>query len=512
MNNLHKYILVCCAAFICTFRCFGENNNAEQPYITQVVEAYGSTDNEALKNAFHEAVRKAIGFFLVAKKTTIDDSSTIEICTNADALVVEHKVLKRTILEDGVICLQVEAQIMRQKFSELLATKTTTNIDETSIVDIKRRKDSLSDTKKSLQILFENYPNNLLDMQLLGRLELSDDADIDNSTYDDITYKILISVNQAAYSNFIKKLKELLKVTSKNYAQFRGQSYAKTKHFFTANKDEHRIYIEEFVNPQKTIEFPNTVKYTMFSVSSNIESYIYKLCSISYREGTTIQVDFLDEAKEVVHTDYFGTSLFQSYYSLYPINQNNWELRALYYDEENDNRISSYPIMSHSRLLFAPFIDYSLMATITVKTRIPSDTINRIKTCRIILCDSEMLYKTNNEFYNIVKPINNVTSSNSSAGLPFLGVVLGWNAYSGVRIRNVVPNSPAARAGLRANDIILKINKHNVRDENDFGIYLKSRFFPGNTITLLVKRNQNTFSVSAQLTDFKSQCNSVNFQ
>ena len=91
------------------------------------------------------------------------------------------------------------------------------------------------------------------------------------------------------------------------------------------------------------------------------------------------------------------------------------------------------------------------------------------------------------------------------AGLPFLGVGIAGSAYPGVRIQNVVPNSPAARAGLRANDIILKINKHNVKDDNDFSMYLKSRFFPGNTITLLVKRNQNTFSVSAQLTDFKSQ-------
>jgi len=68
----------------------------------------------------------------------------------------------------------------------------------------------------------------------------------------------------------------------------------------------------------------------------------------------------------------------------------------------------------------------------------------------------------------------------------------------GVEITLVDDNSPAARAGLRENDVVLEINGQNVDSREEF-VRMVAESTPGAKVSLLVWRNGSKQSVSATL-------------
>lgn len=71
----------------------------------------------------------------------------------------------------------------------------------------------------------------------------------------------------------------------------------------------------------------------------------------------------------------------------------------------------------------------------------------------------------------------------------------------GVAISTVVPDSPAAKAGLKVGDVIVAVNGTNVEDVNSFRLQIAG-FAPGTTIQLKVDRNGQTLDVPVKLTTF----------
>src|SRR3954470_6201416 len=69
---------------------------------------------------------------------------------------------------------------------------------------------------------------------------------------------------------------------------------------------------------------------------------------------------------------------------------------------------------------------------------------------------------------------------------------------SGVVVRRVDENSPAARAGLRENDVITEVNGQKVDDGEDF-IRMIGEISPGNKVSLTLWRDGVKQSVSAPL-------------
>ncbi len=71
----------------------------------------------------------------------------------------------------------------------------------------------------------------------------------------------------------------------------------------------------------------------------------------------------------------------------------------------------------------------------------------------------------------------------------------------GVAIATVVPDSPAAKAGLKVNDVIVAVNGTNVEDLNSFRLQIAG-FSPGTTVELKVVRDGQTLNTSVKLTEF----------
>lgn len=78
-----------------------------------------------------------------------------------------------------------------------------------------------------------------------------------------------------------------------------------------------------------------------------------------------------------------------------------------------------------------------------------------------------------------------------------LGVMLA-DGDGGAKVMQVVPESPAERAGLRADDVIAKVNDKAVDSRESLIGTIKS-FMPGQEVTLAVKRGEKEMRVTAKL-------------
>ena len=80
----------------------------------------------------------------------------------------------------------------------------------------------------------------------------------------------------------------------------------------------------------------------------------------------------------------------------------------------------------------------------------------------------------------------------------YVGVFLNGTSAGGAEISSVQPGSPANRAGLKPNDLVIAINGRKITSTQQF-IETVDMYSPGQTITLTVKRNGATQQLKLQL-------------
>ncbi len=111
---------------------------------------------------------------------------------------------------------------------------------------------------------------------------------------------------------------------------------------------------------------------------------------------------------------------------------------------------------------------------------------------------------------NTAKPIADELVATGHAVHPFLGV--NYSALTptqaarlgipsntqGILIASVVPNSPAAQAGLQARDVVTAVEGQKITDESTLGKVLFARK-PGDTVTLTVLRGGQSMDIKATL-------------
>jgi S1-C subfamily serine protease len=67
---------------------------------------------------------------------------------------------------------------------------------------------------------------------------------------------------------------------------------------------------------------------------------------------------------------------------------------------------------------------------------------------------------------------------------------IGLNSTDGIFISEVIVGSPADSSGLKSNDVIVGLDELRIRNFNDLSVYLERNTQPGDTITVIVIRNQ----------------------
>jgi putative serine protease PepD len=99
---------------------------------------------------------------------------------------------------------------------------------------------------------------------------------------------------------------------------------------------------------------------------------------------------------------------------------------------------------------------------------------------------------------NMVAHIASEILSGHKVRHAFVGVFLNSNAVGGAQITQVQPDSPAARAGLRAEDLVTAIDGKTISSTQQF-IETVDTYSPGQTITLTVKRHDQTRTLKLTL-------------
>ena len=85
-------------------------------------------------------------------------------------------------------------------------------------------------------------------------------------------------------------------------------------------------------------------------------------------------------------------------------------------------------------------------------------------------------------------------------GMVYLGVTLDFeNSENGVGIQEVAPNSPAAKAGVKSGDVIIKIGDNDVKSVQDLPGILRQRK-PGDEVDVIVKRDGKDVTLKVKLT------------
>jgi putative serine protease PepD len=83
----------------------------------------------------------------------------------------------------------------------------------------------------------------------------------------------------------------------------------------------------------------------------------------------------------------------------------------------------------------------------------------------------------------------------------YLGVAMGdaTGNQNGAVVQEVTPDSPAARAGLQAGDVVVSIDGRAVQDRSELVAAIRSHK-PGDKVTLVVVRGGNETTITATLT------------
>jgi serine protease Do len=81
---------------------------------------------------------------------------------------------------------------------------------------------------------------------------------------------------------------------------------------------------------------------------------------------------------------------------------------------------------------------------------------------------------------------------------PTMAKALGLNEAGGVLIGDVTAKGPAAQAGLKAGDVVLKLNGETVADSAALRLHI-SETDPGTTVPLTVRRGSNTLDLNVKL-------------
>ena len=82
----------------------------------------------------------------------------------------------------------------------------------------------------------------------------------------------------------------------------------------------------------------------------------------------------------------------------------------------------------------------------------------------------------------------------------FLGIfITSPQVDSGAEVDDIVPGSPAAKAGIKKGDIILEINGQKVTDE-EFLVNSITKTKPGGNVSLKIRRNSKTVVLTMQTT------------
>jgi hypothetical protein len=112
-------------------------NVTDSKFIEVQAEGIGESKINALKNAWSEAVRQAVGVYLISDEKVIDDELVENIATYSKGQVESYQLLKSDKQSDGwhvVILAKIEKDVLKEEIQNSDPQKQTFSFDASNEV------------------------------------------------------------------------------------------------------------------------------------------------------------------------------------------------------------------------------------------------------------------------------------------------------------------------------------------------------------------------------------------
>lgn len=206
MTSLKKLFL----AILTTFAMFATATAfSEEHSITVQATGQGINKTEALEDALRNAVRKAVGTYVVTQTKLTAEDFDEDIYINADAVVTKHREIK-TSEKAGIVTIAIEASVVKNDLLKYIAKTESTKITSTDLGNLLNRRKALATAEKTLEYIFQDIGSKMYLAKKKGDFSLDQDDELDTDSVK-IIINYELSFNSSEYTKFEKRLKNLLK-------------------------------------------------------------------------------------------------------------------------------------------------------------------------------------------------------------------------------------------------------------------------------------------------------------
>jgi hypothetical protein len=331
---------------------------------TVLVEGVGTTAEEALKDAFRNAVRQVVGE-VVDAETLVKNEELVkdQVLTYSDAFVPRHKKLSER-QENGQFRVSIQATVQRRSLMQKLTTAkiAVKAVDGQSMFgNVVSQLDAEKDAGALIRKAFEGFPGNCIESKVLGEPKLLH-KDAEKAT---LQVDLQFQANREAYRTFATRLERTLAAVASDQGDFsctykpdkhgRNGMFQPTKDFDgvllmpkSAKKDRHgREKLYEW-NPrrftvalatQATPDF-NRIDFKYFDLAEDLREAFMEVANAQAR----CKLLFVDAKDEAILEDLFPPNLEGTRSNLGGAHFREWPLTLLNPFGGDKNRGYLYPL------------------------------------------------------------------------------------------------------------------------------------------------------------------------
>lgn len=172
------------------------------------IEGRGKDHQAALADAFQNAIRKALGTYVVTHSTTDGETLDEKIYLNSDAVVKSYKVVGREDGE-GFVSLLIEAEIVRNEMMKYIHREASEKVEGGELANLLAKRKAIESAVKSLDLLFLDYRENLYRVEKYGTMSIAPGDDLSGDKIM-VSVPFIVTFRWDAYRVWREKLTQLL--------------------------------------------------------------------------------------------------------------------------------------------------------------------------------------------------------------------------------------------------------------------------------------------------------------
>lgn len=286
---MKTFVARCLSLFIVAFASASVADGGDSIFVKEI-EGRGKDHQAALADAFQNAIRKALGTYVVTHATTDGETLDEKIYLNSDAVVKNYKVVGREDGE-GFVLLLIDAEIIRNEMMKYIRREPAVEVGEGELANLLAKRKSIENAVKSLDLLFLNWQENVYRAEKCGSFSIAANDSGDEDLIQ-ISVPFILTLRWDAYRMFQKKLEGLLSRIAidqtSGEAQNEEQMEKAYNSFFagTGIVKEDRWNNRKVVNPNEygavlflTRQGGAKIRYALFLVPAQIDKKLHELLS-----------------------------------------------------------------------------------------------------------------------------------------------------------------------------------------------------------------------------------------